>query len=48
VHPNAQGHALIFDNLYARLKANPNAWAALVGNKEIVTQAQAFETQESH
>jgi hypothetical protein len=32
VHPNVQGHAMIFENLYAKLHAQPNAWAVLVGN----------------
>jgi lysophospholipase L1-like esterase len=32
VHPNAQGHAMIAANLYTKLRAQPNAWSALVGN----------------
>lgn len=31
VHPNVQGHAMIAENLYAKLKTQPNAWSALVG-----------------
>ena len=31
VHPKAQGHVMIFKNLYAKLQAQPDAWAALVG-----------------
>jgi lysophospholipase L1-like esterase len=31
VHPNARGHALIFENLYKGLHAQPQAWAALAG-----------------
>ena len=29
VHPNARAHAMISDNLYARLRAYPEIWAAL-------------------
>ena len=32
IHPNGRGHELIFENLYAKLRAQPEAWAALVGN----------------
>lgn len=31
VHPNAQGHALIFEDLYRKLRTQPDAWAALTG-----------------
>jgi lysophospholipase L1-like esterase len=31
-HPNARGHAMIANNLYAKLRANPKAWNALVGS----------------
>jgi len=31
VHPNAQGHAMIAENLYSKLHTQPNAWSALVG-----------------
>lgn len=31
VHPNAQGQAMIAENLFAKLKTQPNAWLALVG-----------------
>jgi lysophospholipase L1-like esterase len=32
VHPSARGHAMICDNLYAKLRAHPDAWSALIGN----------------
>ncbi|MBZ5627176.1 MAG: SGNH/GDSL hydrolase family protein [Acidobacteriia bacterium] len=32
VHPNIQGHAMISANLYAKLRAQPELWAALVGS----------------
>jgi hypothetical protein len=32
VHPNAEGHAMLYRNLYAKLRAQPEAWAALVGS----------------
>jgi hypothetical protein len=31
VHPNARGHEMIFENLYAKLRQNPQAFEALVG-----------------
>jgi hypothetical protein len=31
VHPSAWGNALIFENLYRKLQAEPEAWAALTG-----------------
>lgn len=31
VHPNAQAHAIICENLYARLRARPDLWKALTG-----------------
>jgi hypothetical protein len=33
VHPNARGHALLGENLYRKLRAQPDAWAALVGSE---------------
>jgi lysophospholipase L1-like esterase len=30
-HPNAQGHAMIYRNLYAELRAQPEVWNLLVG-----------------
>jgi len=33
VHPNALGHSMIFRNLYAKLRAQPYAWKALVGSQ---------------
>ena len=32
VHPNAEGNAMLFRNLYAKLRAQPEAWAALMGS----------------
>jgi hypothetical protein len=34
VHPNARGHALIFQNLYAKLRARPDVWKVLTGREE--------------
>lgn len=49
VHPNARGHAMIFENLYARLQAQPQAWSALMGSApQAVNQADLLTTQESH
>lgn len=31
IHPNLQGHKLIFENLLAKLRAQPDAWNALTG-----------------
>jgi lysophospholipase L1-like esterase len=31
VHPNARGHAMIYRNLYDKLKAQPEAWNAVTG-----------------
>ncbi|MDP9171886.1 MAG: SGNH/GDSL hydrolase family protein [Acidobacteriota bacterium] len=31
VHPNTEGHAMIFENLYARLRAQPDLWQAVTG-----------------
>jgi lysophospholipase L1-like esterase len=31
-HPNAKGHEMIFENLYAKLRVQPDAWADLVGS----------------
>lgn len=31
IHPNARGHAMIFENLWNKLQAQPDAWAALAG-----------------
>jgi lysophospholipase L1-like esterase len=31
IHPNAKGHQLIFQNLLAKLRAQPDAWSALAG-----------------
>jgi hypothetical protein len=33
IHPNIKGHQMIFQDLYAKLRANPDAWAALTGTK---------------
>jgi hypothetical protein len=32
IHPNIRGHEMIFADLYAHLKADPEAWAALAGS----------------
>jgi hypothetical protein len=32
VHPNPRGHALIFEDLYRKIQAQPDIWADLVGN----------------
>jgi lysophospholipase L1-like esterase len=32
VHPNPRGHAMIAENLYTKLQAQPEVWSALVGN----------------
>jgi hypothetical protein len=29
IHPNARGHRLIYENLYTKLRANPEAWTIL-------------------
>lgn len=31
IHPNALGHKMIYESLYAKLRANPVAWSKLVG-----------------
>jgi lysophospholipase L1-like esterase len=31
-HPNAKGHEMISENLFAKLRAQPDAWATLLGN----------------
>jgi lysophospholipase L1-like esterase len=31
VHPNARGHEMLFENLYAKLRARPDLWAAVTG-----------------
>jgi hypothetical protein len=33
IHPNRKGHELIFENLYKKLHAQPDAWRALVGGE---------------
>jgi lysophospholipase L1-like esterase len=48
VHPNAAGHAMIFENLYAKLQKRPCLWAALIGKgAERAPQAKASETDKS-
>ena len=32
IHPNALGHKMIFDTLYSRLQAQPEAWHVLAGD----------------
>jgi lysophospholipase L1-like esterase len=42
VHPSARGHAMIYNNLYAKLRAQPDAWSALVGSRpESAQEAKA-------
>jgi len=36
-HPNAQGHAMIYKNLYAKLRARPEIWNGLVGTPPDIT-----------
>lgn len=31
IHPNQRGHEMICDNLYKKLRANPDAWSKLAG-----------------
>jgi len=33
IHPNAKGHRLMFENLLAKLQAQPQAWAAVIGTE---------------
>jgi hypothetical protein len=33
IHPNVRGHEMIFENMYAKLRAQPQAWSALTGNQ---------------
>jgi hypothetical protein len=33
IHPNVQGHEMIFENMYAKLRAQPAAWTALTGTR---------------
>jgi hypothetical protein len=48
IHPNARGHEMLFENLYAKLRAQPEAWAALVGNATASPdQAKASSTGKS-
>jgi hypothetical protein len=35
IHPNARGHQMIFTDLNARLRTDPEAWAALTGTNEL-------------
>lgn len=49
VHPNARGHALIFESLYTKLQAKPEAWSALVGTApDPFKKAVLTPAQESH
>ena len=39
IHPNARGHKMIADNLFAKLQAQPDAWQALAGHPcEVASQ----------
>ena len=44
IHPNALGHAMIADNLFAKLRAQPSAWQALAGHSCEVGSATATAT----
>jgi hypothetical protein len=35
IHPNIRGHKMIFDDLYAKLRANSAAWTALTGQDKV-------------
>ncbi len=39
IHPNARGHEMIYETLYSKLRAQPQAWAALAGKEAGVQQA---------
>ncbi|MGC1187184.1 MAG: SGNH/GDSL hydrolase family protein [Candidatus Acidiferrales bacterium] len=41
VHPNAKGQAMIAANLYAKLRAQPDAWADIVGPAPAAAQQAA-------
>jgi hypothetical protein len=42
IHPNALGHAMIADNLFAKLQAQPGAWLLLAGHPcEVASSATA-------
>jgi hypothetical protein len=47
-HPNARGHAMLADNLYAKLRANADDWAALVGSFPEAVKPAELITQGSH
>jgi hypothetical protein len=32
IHPNARGHAMLADNLFSKMQAQPSAWLALAGH----------------
>jgi len=34
IHPNVRGHEMIFENMYAKLRAQPAAWSALTGTPQ--------------
>jgi lysophospholipase L1-like esterase len=46
-HPNAQGHAMICKNLYAKLQARPEIWNLLVGNAANTDQVTASSNRQS-
>ncbi|HWF92103.1 MAG TPA: SGNH/GDSL hydrolase family protein [Terriglobales bacterium] len=53
VHPNARGHQMIADNLYKKLRANPAAWAAIMGEEREFSRAptgalRSNSKEESH
>jgi hypothetical protein len=41
IHPNRRGHAMIAENLFAKLQAQPDAWLALAGHPCEVASATA-------
>jgi hypothetical protein len=45
IHPNGRGHEMIFQNLYARLQANPKAWTAVTGANNVTGANKAIPAQ---
>jgi len=46
VHPNAKGHAMILENLYRKIKAQPKVWNALVASGEGNRRRRPFSTND--
>ena len=41
IHPNTRGHEMLFEDLYSKLRAQPDAWSALTGSAPVgVTRSQ--------